>query len=128
MSRKKTCTGSERTPYDRHHILYIREDWNKPILDELRIHPYCIIKMERNTIHKYIHSHLAYIPVPREHSAKNVLFHLDCLERYNVIGPEDPIEKRLAVLIALFECIEQPTADALREQLRLVHEFKKGLD
>lgn len=54
------------------------------------------------------------------------MFHLEYLEKYGAIGPDDPIEKRLTVLIALFECIEQPTADALKEQLRLVHEFKKA--
>lgn len=124
---KKTSVELKKTPYDKHHILYIKEEWNKHGLEELRVHPYCIIKMERNTIHKYIHSHLAYIPVPREYSAKTVLFHLECLEKYGVIGLEDTIEKRLSVLIALFECVEQPTADALREQLELVHEFKKGL-
>lgn len=82
--------------------------------------------MDRDGIHRYIHTHLAYIPTPRELSVESVIFQLKCLEKHEVIGLEDPIERRLAILIALFECVEQPTADALKEQLRLVHEFKKS--
>ena len=39
------------------------------------------------------------------------------------ISDKDPFEKRLIVLIALFECVAQPTADALKKQLDLVREF-----
>lgn len=114
-----------KTPYDRHHLFWMRNEWNKGELEKLRLYPYCIIEMDRDTIHRYLHNHLACIPTPKECSIERVLFQIKCLEYYGAIGPDDPIEKRLSVLIALFECSEQPTADALREQLRLVREFYK---
>lgn len=124
-SRKKKEVKT-KSSLDRHHIFYVRNEWNKGELEKLRMHPYCIIPMDRDGIHRYIHTHLAYIPVPKEFNVESVIFQLKCLEKHEVINQEDPIERRLAILIALFECIEQPTADALKEQLRLVHEFKKA--
>lgn len=118
MKRKKT-----KTPFDKHHILYIRKEWNKGKLDKLRLHPYCVILLDRDTIHKYLHIHLACIPAPSGHVVDYVLQQLDYLEKHGSISQKDCLEKRLIVLIALFECIAQPTADALKEQLRLVREF-----
>lgn len=124
-SRKKK-EAKTKSSLDRHHIFYVRNEWNKGELEKLRMHPYCIVLMDRDGIHRYIHTHLAYIPVPKVFNVESVIFQLKCLEKHEVISLEDPIERRLAILIALFECIEQPTADALKEQLRLVHEFKKA--
>lgn len=118
--------SKRKTPYDKHHIFWTHNEWKKGELDKLRLHPYCIVKLHRKTIHKYLHLNLACIPTPREESVEYILFHLQCLEEYGAIKTNDSIEKRLTVLIALFDCIEQPTADALREQLRLVCEFKKA--
>lgn len=112
-----------KTSYDKHHLFWIRNEWNKGELEKLRVHPYCIIEINRDTVHRYLHNHLAYIPVPKECAVERILFQLKCLEQYGAISSKDSIEKRLSVLIALFECSEQPTADALKEQLRLVHEF-----
>lgn len=112
-----------KDPFDRHHILYIRREWNKGKLELLRLHPYCIIPLDRDTIHRYLHIHLACIPAPSGRVVDGILEQLKYLEDHKAIGPQDSIEKRLTVLIALFECIAQPTADALKEQLRLVREF-----
>lgn len=110
---------------DRHHILFIRREWNRGWASQLRLYPYCIVDIPRDTLHRQIHGHLAYIPVPRGNSAQEALKHLRYLQEYGAIGPNDTIEKRLRVLIALFDCTEQPTADALRKQLEIVQEFKK---
>lgn len=118
--------SKRKTPYDRHHIFWTRNEWKQGELNKLRMHPYCIVKLRRKTIHKFLHLHLAYIPTPGEESVQHVLFHLQSLKDYGAIKSSDSIEKRLTVLIALFDCIEQPTADALREQLKLVCEFKKA--
>lgn len=114
-----------KTPFDRHHILYIRKEWNKGKLELLRLHPYCIIPLHRDTIHRYLHVHLACVPAPSGKVVDEILEQLKYLEEYGAISRDDCIEKRLTVLIALFECIAQPTADALKEQLRLVREFNK---
>lgn len=75
-------------------------------------------------MHKHIHENLLNIPCPRGFSAKEVLSHLQYLKKYRAISLKDPIEKRLAILIALFDCMEPQTADALREQLNIICEFK----
>lgn len=45
------------------------------------------------------------------------------LEQAGAISDDDNIEKRLMVLAALFDCVEQPTADAFRKQQQIAHEF-----
>lgn len=115
-----------RNQFDKHHIFYIRRKWRRGILNQLRQHPYCVVLIPRDTLHLYIHSNLAAVPVARGCIVKEVLFHLKVLNEYGAIGLDDPIEKRLLVLTALFDCADQATADALKEQLRLVHEFKKA--
>lgn len=54
-----------------------------------------------------------------------VLEQLGYLEKYGAISESDPVERRLQLLASLFDCIEQPTADAFRKQLQVVREFKK---
>lgn len=117
--------AKKKNPFDRHHIFFIRKEWSRGDLKRLRLHPYCVVTLRRDTLHRYIHMHLAYIPPPRSSTVKDVLSHLSYLEKYGSIRDDDSLEKRLTVLIALFDCVEQPTADALREQLALVHEFNK---
>lgn len=119
-------TRKVKSPFDRHHLFWIRKEWNKGELNKLRLHPYCIVPLDRVTIHRYLHVHLACIPTPNGRIVGEILDQLKMLENYGAISQDDSIEKRLKVLIALFECVEQPTADALKEQLRLVYEFKKS--
>lgn len=66
---------------------------------------------------------MEYIPVPSDMSAECALNQLVLLEQRGGISCEDGIEKRLMVLAALFDCSDQPTADAFRKQLSIVHEF-----
>lgn len=127
LKKKQSKNGKPKTPFDKHHIFYIRKDWNKGELDKLRLHHYCVVKVRRSTLHRYLHTHLAYIPAPNEHYATLIINHLKFLEDNKAITPKDTLEKRLGVLISLFEFVEQPTADALKEQLKIVHEFKNPL-
>lgn len=106
--------------FDRHHIFYIKRCWKNGYCKELRDYYYCVVQIPRNTVHHRIHARVNHVPVPRGASAKFALEHLDMLSDYGAIGIYDSIEKRLTVLIALFDCIEQPTADALRRQLDVV--------
>ena len=71
-------------------------------------------------MHRKIHENINQIPPPSQENAGSVLWHLRYLERFGGISDKDPIEKRLKVLIALFDCSEQDTADALRKQLNIV--------
>lgn len=125
IRKKRKKTKRCKNPFDKHHIFWIRKEWSKGELNKLRLHPYCIISVHRDTLHKFLHTHLACIPVPDKYIVNEVLEHLKYLEAYKAISLNDPIEKRLKVLIAIFDCVEQETADALREQLKLVYEFNK---
>lgn len=114
---------SPTTKCDIHHLLWTRKSWKSGYIRELRMHWYCRILIPRDTLHKEIHHYIGSIPVPRNISAKSALEQLRYLEKYGGISPDDPIEKRLKVLIALFECIEDCTAEALKIQLRIVNKF-----
>lgn len=127
--RQKRNIKATRLNYscvDRHHICWTRRSWNSGYVAQLRLHPYCIVLVPRDTLHHLIHTKMKCIPVPSNKSAKSVLFHLNLLINAGVIHYDDPIEKKLKILIALFDCIEQPTADAFREQLNIICEYKNN--
>lgn len=121
--RKARPTQSDRQ-FDHHHILFTRREWGKGELKKLRLHPYCVIELPITSIHRHIHANMAHIPPPKSCSAREALLQLKLLERYGAIRRDDPIEKRLALLAAIFDCSDQPTADALRMQLRIVCDLK----
>lgn len=112
---------------DTHHLCYQKRNWQGPALVALRDFWYCKAEIPKNTLHRKIHSMVKDVPPPKAINAKSALEQLRTLERYGVIHEEDPIERKLQVLIVLFECVDQPTADAFKKQLDIVHEFKKPL-
>ena len=116
-NRKKGWFGSD---IDNHHIFYTRVSWNQALPNKLRTHWYCIVDIPKGTIHHRIHEKVRYIPVPRNSTITDVLEELGKLQSYGAIHPDDSIEKRLKVLIGLFDCVDQPTADALKKQLEVV--------
>lgn len=103
--------------YDTHHLLWYKKDYSKGWAKRLRDHWYCRVEIPRDTLHREIHSQTTHVPVPRVLSIKDALFQLGNLERYGGITHNDPIEKRLRVLMALFDCCEPATYDALKKQL-----------
>ncbi len=118
-ARRQNCSVMNR-----HHLCWTKQKWSHGALKQLRLHPYCIVSIPRDTLHHFIHARMSYIPVPEQRSAKYALMQLDILEKSGGISESDPIEKRLLILAALFDYSDQPTADAFRKQLRLVREFK----
>ena len=128
MSKKRKARKRERriqsNVLNRHHICFIGRNWSRGYAAALRNFHYCIIPIPRDTLHSLIHANINTVPVPRGKSAKDVLDHLMMLERYGAISDEDDIEKRLNLLASLFDCMEQPTADGFRKQLRIVRKFK----
>lgn len=120
--KKKKC----RIPRgSHHHLCWTRRDWTGAYTSRLRNFHYCIVKFPPNSMHGWIHEAMDGIPVPRESSAKEVLEQLVVLDTYGGISDKDDIEKRLKVLIALFDCIEEPTAEAFRQQLEVVKLYSK---
>lgn len=108
---------------DHHHLLYPRRKWGKGYAYLLRTYHYCIIPIEKGTLHRNIHGLLQEIPAPSDLNAQMALDQLRILESYGAIHNEDNITRRLKLLIALFDHVEKPTADALRKQLEIVHKF-----
>ena len=125
-SCKKKSSAKSPSAYDRHHLLYQKRHW-RGILSDLRNYSYCVVSIPKNTLHREIHEFLGDIPTPRPASAREVLWELRVLYRYGGISDCDNIEKRLQVLISLFECYEQPTADALKKQLSIVQQHKGSI-
>ena len=119
--QKKYPTEGQKC--DRHHICYQKRSWKGGFKSKLRDHWYCQVFIPKNTLHKMIHQNVPYVPVPRDSNAREALRQLQNLESYCAIGPNDPLEKRLRILISLFDYIEQPTADGFRAQLDVVHDF-----
>lgn len=76
-------------------------------------------------LHERLHAEVPGVPVPNGDSVKHALDQIDYLSNFGAISEKDNAEKRLSVLIALFDCIEQPTADALKEQLKIIREYYK---
>lgn len=111
------------TSFDSHHILWYKRDYQKGWAKRLRDHWYCRISIPRDTLHREIHSEVAHIPVPRAASIKDALFQLQLLERFGGISPDDNFDKRLMVLMALFECVEPATYEALKKQHEIVCKF-----
>lgn len=123
-SGKKTLFGKA---LDTHHIFYTKVSWTSATADKLRAHWYCIVEIPKGTVHHKIHEKVRYIPVPKNDNIRFALAQLDLLEDYGAIRSDDPIEKRLQLLAGLFDCTDQPTADALRKQIEAVREAK-GLE
>lgn len=109
---------------DEHHLLYTRKDWSSGSAKVLRRQSYCKVLLPRD-LHEKLHAEVSSVPVPSENSIKHALDQMDYLARFKAISEKDNAEKRLSVLIALFDCIEQPTADALKKQLKIIREYYK---
>lgn len=106
-----------------HHLCWQRRYWKRGAVRELREYHYCIMQLPKDTVHRYIHERMKLIPVPKEENAEFALEQLQYLYSINAIRDDDTIEKRLNLLAALFDCVDQPTADGFRRQLEIVHEY-----
>ena len=129
MYKRKRKRKSKRqayhrlSPNDTHHIMFTRRRWDTGAAKVLREHYYAKALIPKDTLHKAIHAELAYVPVPRKVSIMFALKQLQMLEDYHAISADDSFEKKLRVLIAIFECLEEPTAEALRQQLEIVQQY-----
>lgn len=112
---------------DRHHIFWYKREYSRGWLKRLREHWYCSLEIPRDTLHRRIHYEVSHVPVPRIGSVKSAFEQLTMLEKHGAISRDDDIEKRLKVLLALFDYMEPETTKALEKQLKVVREFKKPL-
>ena len=122
---KSKVDARRQSRVDCHHFFYQRKDYKTSTLKELREHSYCKVYITKDTTHKTIHALLKAVPVPKEANAKAAIRQLNHLFEFGAVGLNDAPEKRLAILAALFDCVEQPTANALRVQAAIIHKFTK---
>lgn len=122
---KRTKKKTRKSPLykDRHHILWPQHDWNRGYAKVLRNHWYMSIPIPMNTLHRKIHHEIVRIPVPKGINAKCALFQLEMLDKHGALHPYDNIERRLMVIMALFECCEPETFNALKKQRDIVRKF-----
>lgn len=106
-----------------HYILWYEHYYTKGWAKALRDHWYCRIVIPHNTLHREIHANVSHIPVPRVSTIKDALFQLQLLEKFGGISPNDNFDKRLMVLMAIFDCAEPATYDALKKQHDIVCKF-----
>lgn len=108
---------------DRHHILWYHSEYDRGWAKRLRDHWYLKVEIPKDTLHRQIHHEVVHIPVPRAISIKAALDQLEMLNKFGGISGEDSLEKRLLVLLAIFECIEPNTYNALKKQYDVVYRF-----
>lgn len=95
------------------------------MLNELRKHPYCIILIPRDTLHRDIHEWVTDIPVPSQVNAARALMQLSIMEEQQVISYDDDFGFRLTVLASLFDSSEPATAEGLRKQFNILRAYNK---
>lgn len=121
---KKKKKQTTHKAFNTHHLCWPKAKWNSGYAKALRNHWYFCMLIPANTLHKYIHSEINEIPVPDGHAAKIAYEQVVLLEKQGALHTEASLETRLSLLIALFDCFVQPTADGFKKQLRIVRRFK----
>ena len=123
--RSKKKHRASQSGSNKHHILWQRRYWNSGYLKALREHEYLVVEVPVSTLHHQIHAEMSGIPVVRPRSAKMVLDELNRLQSVGAIRLDEPISKRLGLLIFMLEGIEPQTVKALKKQLKIVTSFEQ---
>lgn len=108
--------------FDRHHILYQRINWSRGALCILRQYHYCKVYIPRD-LHEKIHENVGNITPPSLVNTIDALKQIKDLEMYDSINELDDFEKRLKVLIFVFESVEPKTVECLKKQLEIVRNY-----
>lgn len=130
MSKKKRKNRRVRTvnyfTRDWHHALWQRKNWSKGWAKLLREHEYCGAYIPKNTLHVEIHKYINNIPCP---DGKYCHIAFEIINRKleeGYIDTEDPLDKKLEVLIEIFDKTSPKTAEALKKELEIVKSYKAG--
>lgn len=102
------------------HILWQRRYWSNGYLKELREHDYLVVEVPISTLHKQIHANLSGIPIIKQSSARSVLGELNRLQSVGALRLDEPISKRIELLIFMLDGIEPAAVKALKRQLAIV--------
>lgn len=110
---------------DKHHLWYPRIDYSTGYCKSLRNHWYFIVDIPRETIHNRIHKEIPVIPTPSGLMAREICEEMTHLELWEAIHDDDPLEKRMRLLVMLLAYVEEETAVAMKKQLDIISEFQK---
>lgn len=115
---------------DLHHLCWPRSSWNAGYAHAIRNYPYFVVELPKDTVHREIHHQMRQVPVPSAFAAHTAWQQIKILEHFGVLHPDDPPEKRLGILVGLFDCSSQKTADAFRRQAKIIRKYanKKPLE
>lgn len=92
---------------------------------KLRQCQWCIVVIDFE-LHAYVTLNSPPVPIPPDGVIENVLYMLGRLVKHGSLSRETGFERRLEILIYLFEGAAPATAKALRAQLDVVHEYYAG--
>lgn len=106
--------------------MWDRSSWNKGYCKAIRSYWYFVVAIPRNTLHAKIHHEIFRIPPPSGASAKDAYNTIVLLDKYGILSKDDPIDKRVAILISLFNYAEPETVIALKREESIIHEFYEG--
>ena len=127
--KKRIKKSRQKRPFnpsiqDRHHILWQAAHYNCGYAKRLRLYPWLIVLIPRDTLHHGIHSVIGDIPVPPDELCKEAFLELTELESAEKLDYSVPIEVRIDWLLDRFTIDSAPrTYLALLHQKEVVHEF-----
>lgn len=133
MSKKhKRKKRERRVDYnykDFHHLLFQRRHWQQGYAKLLRQHPYMGKYIPQATLHREIHAKIHDIPTPNGaecRMAYNEICRLEKLGEIDIVN--DSVEKRLDLLISLWDDKCPATVAILKWQRDIVAKFYAGGD
>lgn len=109
---------------DRHHLLWQAAHYGHGYAKMLRIHPWLIMLIPRDTLHHEIHSKIGDIPVPNDELCKAAYLELVQAETEGLLDYGATAEYRIDWLLNHFTIDNAPlTYLALINQRDVIHSF-----
>ena len=109
---------------DRHHLLWQAAHYNCGYAKRLRLHPWLIMLIPRDTLHHEIHCKIGDIPVPNDELCKAAYLELAQAETEGLLDYNSHAEDRIDWLLDHFTIDNAPrTYLALLHQREIIHSF-----
>ena len=130
--KKRIKKSHQKRPFDpniqdRHHLLWQAAHYNHGYAKRLRLHPWLIMLIPRDTLHHSIHNAIGDIPVPSDDLCKRAYFKLTELESQELLDYRATVEDRIDWLLDVWTLEEAPnTVLALLHQKKVVHDFYRN--
>lgn len=124
--QKKKNVSIQSSCCDRHHIFWTRRSYSQhPWALKLRNHPYSIVLIPKNTLHREIHHNVPEVPLPKEIVCERVYNELERLWNFGAIKDTDDIIKRLDLLIFVMKYAADDTVEVLEQQRAIASRYYK---